>query len=83
MGALLAKDRPDVRQRTAEELLRFGANIRRLRDARGWTLEQAAERIGFSLRTLWRLEQGKRPPAFESIVALAVTYRVEISSLFS
>ena len=42
-------------------LLRIGANIRRIRKARGWTLERVEEHGGWKSWQHWhQLEQGKK-----------------------
>lgn len=43
----------------ATESAAFGQHIRQLRDEAGMTLDQVAERTGFSKSHVWELEQGK------------------------
>ncbi|MFF6971529.1 MULTISPECIES: helix-turn-helix domain-containing protein [Streptomyces] len=40
----------------------FGARLRSLREARGWTQDDLAERIGYSGRHISAVETGRRPP---------------------
>lgn len=53
-----------------EELRRVGPRLRALRQERGWTLEDLAERAGMSPSTLSRLESGKRQASLELLVPL-------------
>lgn len=48
-----------------------GANVRRLRQARGLTQEQFAERSGFSQQYISDLERGRRNPTIVSLYELA------------
>lgn len=53
-----------------------GRNVRRLRQARGWTQEQFAERSGFSQQYLSGLEQGRRNPTVVTLYELAQALEV-------
>ncbi|MDR2462809.1 MAG: helix-turn-helix domain-containing protein [Verrucomicrobiales bacterium] len=48
----------------------FGANVRRLRMARGWTQERLAEQSDLSLRYIQWLEAGKKFPRVEALQKL-------------
>lgn len=48
-----------------------GRNLRRLRQQKGWTQEQFAERSGFSQQYLSGLEQGRRNPTVVTLYELA------------
>jgi transcriptional regulator with XRE-family HTH domain len=48
-----------------------GDNVRRIRQARGLTQEQFAERSGFSQQYLSTLERGRRNPSIVTIYELA------------
>ncbi len=52
-----------------------------MRDQRGLTLTQVAERTGISKSTLSRLETGQRRPSLELLLPLAQVYRVPIDDL--
>ena len=43
------------------EKLFLGAKLRKLREARGWTLEACAERLGLSPSYLSQIETNQRP----------------------
>jgi transcriptional regulator with XRE-family HTH domain len=60
---------------------RVGPRLRRVREERGLTLTEAAERTGISKSTLSRLENGQRRPSLELLLPLAQTYRVPIDDL--
>jgi transcriptional regulator with XRE-family HTH domain len=47
----------------------FGARLRSERRARGWTLAEAGQRIGYDAAQLSRVENGKRPPSAELAIA--------------
>jgi transcriptional regulator with XRE-family HTH domain len=64
---------------TALELV--GPRLRSLRDQRGITLTEVAERTGISKSTLSRLENGQRRPTLELLLPLAQTYRVPLDDL--
>ncbi|UNO39291.1 helix-turn-helix transcriptional regulator [Streptomyces sp. MST-110588] len=40
----------------------YGARVRRLRDARGWTQDELAERMGYSSVHISAVEVGRKPP---------------------
>jgi transcriptional regulator with XRE-family HTH domain len=47
----------------------FGARLRSERRARGWTLAEAGQRLGYDPAQLSRVENGKRPPTGELAIA--------------
>jgi len=55
--------------------------IRKLRLQRGWSQEQLTEMSGLSVRTIQRLERGKRA-GLESLKSLAAVFDVELSNLY-
>ena len=57
-----------------------GAQVRRWRDARGWSQEHLAEAAGISLRTAQRIERGEKA-ARESIMPLAAAFGVDVAAL--
>ena len=44
----------------------FGANVRQHRKAKGWTIEQLADRVGVTQETIGKIERGKAAPLFET-----------------
>ena len=55
--------------------------LRRVREQRGMTLTELAERTGISKSTLSRLENGQRRPTLELLLPLAQAYRVPLDDL--
>lgn len=59
-----------------------GANIRRLREARGWSQETLAQRAGLTLNSVSRLESGRHAaPSLGSLYAYARAFDVEVDEL--
>jgi transcriptional regulator with XRE-family HTH domain len=56
-------------------------NTRRLRTARGWSLDQLAARSGVSKGTLVQLEQAKTNPSLGSLVKVSETLGVSLAVL--
>ena len=54
--------------------MRFGAILRRLRMARGWTIVMAARRAGMNANYLGALEKGGTMPSLETLLELADVY---------
>jgi transcriptional regulator with XRE-family HTH domain len=67
---------------TAPELKVLGSRLRSLRSAKGWTLEELAERSGLSKPFLSRLESGDRQPSIAAVLTLARVFGVPMGSLF-
>jgi transcriptional regulator with XRE-family HTH domain len=51
-----------------------GAYLRTMRDAHGWSLEEAGHRIGLHRNTLWELENNKRGVQGDTIQAIMQMY---------
>lgn len=60
----------------------LGSRLRSLRSAKGWTLEELAERSGLSTPFLSRLESGDRQPSIAAVLTLARVFGVPMGSLF-
>ena len=58
-----------------------GPRLRKVREQRGVTLTDVAERTGISKSTLSRLENGQRKPSLELLLPLAQLYRVPLDDL--
>ena len=58
-----------------------GPRLRKVREQRGVTLTDVAERTGISKSTLSRLENGQRKPSLELLLPLAQAYRVPLDDL--
>jgi len=64
-----------------ELALRFGKRIRELRNERGFTQQELADRAGTHITYIARIEAGQRNPSLRSIAALARGLGVSISAL--
>ena len=61
---------------------RFGSRIRSLRDDRGFSQEELAERAGLHRNYVGGVERGERNVALENIVKLAGALSVRTKDLF-
>ena len=68
-------------QRVDADAVRFGAIIRRLRLARGWTLVKFAQRSGMNATYLGVLEKGGNMPSLQTILELADVFNVEAADM--
>ncbi|MBX3258829.1 MAG: helix-turn-helix transcriptional regulator [Labilithrix sp.] len=59
----------------------FGDEVRRRREALGWTLEQLAERSKLSPNYIGTVENGRRDPSLSTVLALAKGLRVAAGEL--
>ena len=59
----------------------FGAVVRLLREARGWTQEQLAERSEMNASYLGFLERGDNVPTLSIIIQLAEAFGMEPADL--
>ena len=60
----------DIRQR-------LGQNVRRLRDAKGWSQEEYADRAGIHRTYVSDIERGRRNPTITVVEKLAAPLGVE------
>lgn len=63
--------------------LDLGARVRSLRNAQGWSLAQAAERVGLARSTLSKIENGQMSPTFEAVRKLARGLEISMPQLFA
>ncbi|MFC8803913.1 helix-turn-helix domain-containing protein [Streptomyces anthocyanicus] len=75
--AVPASDHPDP------ALHAFGMHMRRLREERGLTLEELADRSRLSFRGIIYIEHGRRNPSLTTMLNLARGLQVHPSSLLS
>ena len=60
----------------------FGSRLRQLRDERGYSQEELAERAGLHRNYIGGVERGERNVALENIVKLAKALTVKPGDLF-
>jgi transcriptional regulator with XRE-family HTH domain len=58
----------------------FGGRLKELRQRRGWTQQQLAERAGIAKPTVGDLEQGRYAPMWPTAVALAEALGVDLGA---
>jgi transcriptional regulator with XRE-family HTH domain len=61
----------------------FAGRLRELREAKGWTQQQLAEKANMTKDGLARLERGDRSPAWETVVALCQALGVDCSAFLT
>ena len=67
-------------QRQAAEIL--GENLRRYRNDRGWSQEEAAEKADLSRAAYIQIEMGKAEPRTGTLLRLAETFGLKLEELF-
>jgi len=65
-----------------EALARLGKELRRLREKRNLSQDEAAERAGLHPNALSRIESGKQNVTMLTVASLALAYGVTIQALF-
>jgi transcriptional regulator with XRE-family HTH domain len=55
--------------------------IKQLREKRGWTKRQLAEKAGISYGYLWRLEDARQDPTLTVLEKLAKALKVKVTEL--
>lgn len=60
----------------------FAANLKRLREAKGWTQGQLAEAIGVQQPTVQRWESGAREPKHADLERIAIALGIKVAHLF-
>ncbi len=63
--------------------LDLGARVRQLRQARDWTLEEAAKRAGLARSTLSKIENAQMSPTFDAVQKLARGLGIDVPQLFT
>jgi transcriptional regulator with XRE-family HTH domain len=61
----------------------FGLKIRQIRLERGLSLNEVAQKVGFSVSYLNEIEKGKKYPKSEKIMALATAFSIDYDELIS
>ena len=61
--------------------LMIGESIRRLRESKGYTREEASGEVGLSVATLAQIERGTRPVSMNALYALMEGYDVDANRI--
>lgn len=61
----------------------LGHRIRALRQAKGWTLEQASQSSGLARSTLSKIENDQMSPTYDALIKLAAGFGTDLSELFA
>ena len=60
---------------------RLGSGLRARRTGRGWTLDEASERLGVSRRLLVQIEQAEANPSLSTLLRVAAGFGIGLSDL--
>lgn len=72
----------EVKVRYAKKLKAFGANLKKLREKKGFTQEDLAYQAGISFNSVNTLENGKLNPTVATVFAIADALGVSFKELF-
>ena len=61
--------------------LDLSKQIRRLREARGWTIGRLADSMGISYNGLGRLERGDAAPTYQTLVKIFAVYDIDFAGM--
>jgi transcriptional regulator with XRE-family HTH domain len=61
---------------------RFGARVRAMRKARGWSQAKLAEVVGLSANHVGVIERGEKTPTLDTVQAFAKVYGTTLSTMF-
>ncbi len=61
----------------------LGRRVKKLRTARGWTVEQASEHFGIEPAHIRRIESGRTNPSLAVLVSIARALGVPLASLMA
>jgi DNA-binding XRE family transcriptional regulator len=75
-------ERPAIKRAIPREQKRLGLRLRKIREERELTQEEAAERAAIHAKHLGVIEGGKANITVATLVALAYAYQVPLSALF-
>ncbi|WP_227873894.1 helix-turn-helix domain-containing protein [Flavobacterium nackdongense] len=63
-------------------LITFGANLRQLRLAKGFTQEQLANELGVEISQISRIERGVINTSVTTLYAISKTLQIDVSEFF-
>ncbi|MGO9838956.1 MAG: helix-turn-helix domain-containing protein [Polyangiaceae bacterium] len=73
------RETPAFRRTVAQ----LGKRLRELRQARGWTVEEASERYGVEPAHVRRIEAGRTNPSLATLLSIADALSIELADLFA
>ena len=81
---MLCGDPPEAEAAVSDDriLTQLGVELRRRRNAKGWTLEETARRSGLSTNFVGAIEHGKRNPSVLTLAGIARGFGVPLRDLF-
>ncbi len=65
-----------------QELVKLGANIRKLRESRGFSQETFAHEVGLDRTYMGGVERGERNISAINLIRIAISLNVEVGELF-
>jgi transcriptional regulator with XRE-family HTH domain len=80
---LEAPEKPQVEDDASELDALVGANFKRLRTERGWSLDVVAGMTGVGRQTLGQIENGRTVPSLGTIWKIARAFEVPFSALLA
>jgi len=66
-----------------DNIKRFGENIRKIRQAKLWSMEYLANQANIELSQVYRIEKGKINPKLTTIIILCKALDVELTQLIN
>ncbi len=73
----MPNDKNDIRM-----ILRFGGNVRKIRNQLGWSQKKLAEKTGLAVTFICFIENGQRGTKLNSIVRIQKALGCELNDLF-
>jgi transcriptional regulator with XRE-family HTH domain len=61
----------------------LGRRLREVRQARGWTVEEASERYGVEPAHVRRIEAGRTNPSLATLISIADAVSMDLADLFA
>ncbi|WP_025897049.1 helix-turn-helix domain-containing protein [Sneathiella glossodoripedis] len=72
-----------IQPQTDIQRIEFGRRLRQLRNERGWTLSQVAEKSGLAISTISKVERGVMSLTYDRLALLANGLGVDMATFFS
>ncbi len=69
--------------RNEKVLKAFGANMKKAREAKGYTTREFADMADIAHSQVWRLETGRSDPSLTTLLAISNTLEISLEKLIS